>query len=141
MKKRFRTAGICFVLLTFLCLGAGGVFAEEVSAPMPRANTQSFGFKISGTSGRCTLSATKMVSYAPYRIHFVASSAPNQIIINSVMHDASENVLGQGKVQQATVAHIDNSGSAGGWYHANLWREYSWDPGVEVNGFFSPDNF
>lgn len=141
MKKRFRTAGICFVLLTFLCLGAGGVFAEEASTPMPRAYVQEFGLKISGTSGRCTESVTKRESYAPYRIHFITSSAPNQIIINSVMHDASENVYGQGKVQQGTEAYINNSGTAGGWYHANLWREYSWDPSVEVNGIFSPDNF
>ncbi len=135
MKK----IGVFTIILSLMLMLGRGVFDNEIEITEHYGSTVPFDFSVSGTVGKDTSSKIKTVTNGPYRVYFQNSDAPNQIRLNTVMHDMSHNVRGQGKVLQYTDALIGSNGEAGNFYHGNLWREYEWDPAVEVWGTFSPD--
>ncbi len=144
MKKVLSKASLGIVVMLLMLSFAGSAFAASEADEQiiqPRSENVFFSFPVSGTSGRCTGEALKHSTYTPYWVQFNWSSASNNIILNTVMHNSDHASRGQGKVLEGTSASIASTGTAYYYYHGNLWREFEWDPAVSVSGYFSPDNY
>lgn len=142
MKKRFKKACLGILVIGITIFSSGSAFAKgEEAGTFGVVPDVQFDFYVSGTSGSDTANVVKQSTNGPYWVQLISSTAPNNIIINTVMHNLDHEVRGQGKVLEGTSASIGSWGTAGYYYHGNIWREFEWDPGVSVYGYFSPDNY
>lgn len=144
MKKRFGKLGLYagVLMLMFVCAGTALAKGSDTNS-MARGVVPDVYFyeQASGIVGFCTGEETKQSTNGPYWFEIRYTSAPNQIIVNTQMHNSNHEARGEGQVLEGTINSIPSNGTAGYLYHGNVWRQYWYDPAVFVEGWFSPDNY